>query len=166
MILILFFVPYHSSRYFIHRPDTLLTFMSINLTDCIFPILPECSRIIQDHPLGNSTMLKKRQNRAKTWPKTAPQTFGLQYAKGKAPKRHHLSIDFQWIGMAFHNVSLPDAYICNLTCKRLRPRMQTFASWKPTAHRHQELPPTDHTWRSSETPGEVHLKQDKRSKCP
>ena len=88
---------------------------------------------------------EKRQNRAKIWPKTAPQTFGLQYAKGKAPKRHHLSIDFQWIGMAFHKVPRPDAYICNLTCKRLRPRLQTFASRKSTAHRHQELPPTDHT---------------------
>ena len=130
---------------------------------------PHTPRMLQNHPgppFGHFHDAEKRQNRAKIWPKTAPQAFCLQYAKGKAPKQHHLSIDFQWIKMAFHKVPRPDAYICNLTCKRLWPRLQTFASRKSTAHRHQKLPPADHTWRSSETPGEVHLKQDKRSKCP
>ena len=111
-------------------------------------VFPHTPRMLQNHPrppLGHFHDAEKRQNRAKIWPKTAPQAFCLQYAKGKAPKQHHLSIDFQWIGMAFHKILRPDAYICNLTCKRLQPRLQTFASRKSTAHRHQELPPTDHT---------------------
>ena len=141
--------------FFFLYPITLPDTSSTGLTLCshlwAFILLidfPHTPRMLQNHPgppFGHFHDAEKRQNRAKIWPKTVPQTFDLQYAKGKAPKRHPLYIDFQWIGMAFHKVPRPDAYICNLTCKRLRPRLQTFASRKSTAHRHQELPPTDHT---------------------
>ena len=113
MILILFFVPYRSSRYFIHRPDTLLTFMSIHLTDWFFPILPECSRIIQDHPLGISTMLKRGKIGLKYDRKRLPRHSACSTQGKKRPistiyplifnELKWLSSYLVWVGVKFSN---------------------------------------------------------------
>ena len=131
MILILFFVPYHSSRYFIHRPDTLLTFMSIHLTDWFFPILPECSRIIQDHPLGISTMLKRGKIGLKYDRKRLPRRSACSTQREKRPNATIYPLIFnelEWLFIRFlaqmHIFATSLANVCDRGCKRLRPGSQ------------------------------------------
>ena len=131
MILILFFVPYHSSRYFIHRPDTLLTFMSIHLTDWFFPILPECSRIIQDHPLGISTMLKRGKIGQKYDRKRLPRRSVCSTQREKRPISTLYTLIFNEIKRLFirffvqmHIFATPLANVCDRGCKRLHPESQ------------------------------------------
>ena len=128
MILILFFVPYHSSRYFIHRPDTLLTFMSIHLTDWFFPILPECSRIIQNHPLGISTMLKRGKIGLKYDRKRLPRRSSCSTQGKKRPNATIYPLIFNELERIFirflaqmHIFATSLAYICNRGYKRLHP---------------------------------------------
>ena len=131
MILILFFVPYHSSRYFIHRPDTLLTFMSIHLTDWFFPILPECSRIIQNHPLGISTMLKRGKIGLKYDRKRLPRRSSCSTQGKKRPNATIYPLIFNELERIFirflaqmHIFATSLAYICNRGYKRLHPESQ------------------------------------------
>lgn len=131
MILILFFVPYHSSRHFIHRPDTLLTFMSIHLTDWFFPILPECSRIIQDHPLGISTMLKRGKIGQKYDRKRLPRHSACSTQGKKRPNATIYPLIFnelKWLFIRFfvqmHIFATSLANVCDRGCKRLHPGSQ------------------------------------------
>ena len=131
MILILFFVPYHSSRYPTPQPDTLLTFMSIHLTDYIFPILPECSRIIQDHPLGISTMLKRGKIGLKYDRKRLPRRSACSTQREKRPNATNYPLIFnelEWLFIRFfvqmHIFATSLANVCDRGCKRLHPGSQ------------------------------------------
>ena len=131
MILILFFVPYRSSRYPTPQPDTLLTFMGIHLTDWFFPILPECSRIIQDHPLGNSTMLKRGKIGLKYDRKRLPRRSACSTQREKRPISTLSPLIFNEIKRLFirflaqmHIFATSLANVCDRGCKRLHPGSQ------------------------------------------
>ena len=133
--------------FFFCPPDKCAPNIVILLTFCFPEVLPESVRMDRCPADLHLSHAEKGKNGGWKRMKHGFLTYDTKRTSANSMFGIHLHADLQLFTWPNIAESHTDASICNRGCKRLQPRLQTFASGNSYTHLPGEMPSADHHFR-------------------